>query len=191
MKITGHKNHTNDELLVDKYRNTGNISVLGVLYERYMPLVYGVCLKYLKNRDEAKDAVIEIFEKLVIELATKDIEKFRPWLYVVAKNHCLMKLRKMRNEHSMEKIYINDAIVFMESEEEMHPLDESGPDMNELLKECIEKLKDEQKNCIQLFYLEHKSYLTIAELLGLEVKKVKSFIQNGKRNLKNCIEEKK
>lgn len=189
MDSKGHTLFQDDRALLDKYRHSGDIGVLGDLYKRYMPLVYGVCMKYLNDREESKDAVMEIFEKLVVELAAKEVDNFRPWLYVVAKNHCLMKMRKTRSRDKSEKRYMDESLIFMESEAFAHPLDEPVPEMDKLLKECIGKLKNEQKDCIHLFYFEELSYREIAEKLGLEIKKVKSFIQNGKRNLKNCIEE--
>jgi RNA polymerase sigma factor (sigma-70 family) len=59
----------------------------------------------------------------------------------------------------------------------------------ETLKKCIDQLKDEQKECIKLFYLEEKCYQEIAESTSYELKKVKSYIQNGKRNLRICMDQ--
>jgi RNA polymerase sigma-70 factor (ECF subfamily) len=155
-----------------------------------MHLVYGVCLKYLRNRDESMDAVMQIFEKLIIELPKHRIENFRSWLHVVTKNYCLMQLRSNRTNTERINEWITDSLVFMETSQELHPIDEGEPDLGNALVDCIEKLKGEQKECIQQFYYENRCYNEIAMNLGLEEKKVKSYLQNAKRNLKLCLEAK-
>ena len=179
-----------DEDLLAEFKSTGNLDVLGEIYYPYMHLVYGVCLKYLKERDESKDAVMQIFEKLIIEIPKQRIENFRSWLYVVTKNYCLMQIRSMKSREDQFKELVNDSIVFMEKADYLHPIDEDSSDMEEDLAECIKKLKDEQRECIQLFYFENRCYNEIAGNMGIDEKKVKSHLQNAKRNLKLCLEEK-
>jgi len=178
-----------DEELLKRFREDGDIEILGRLYERYMHLVYGVCLKYLEDRDTAKDEVMNVFEKLVTAVPEQEINNFKTWLYVVTKNHCLMLLRSRKSEAAHRELMLDDPTFFMEKETEMHPLEnDEGIDMRRL-EECIEKLKDEQKQCIQLFYYEGFGYKEICQKLGLGEGKVKSYIQNGKRNLKICLEK--
>ncbi|WP_420316782.1 RNA polymerase sigma factor [Ekhidna sp.] len=173
-----------DELQLKFYRNTGNQEVLGELFNKYMHLVYGLCLKYLKNRDDAQDAVMSIYEQLSEKLLTTEVEHFKSWLYMVSKNHCLMMLRKNNPEVHTE--------VFMESGEEMHLNDEKVQLEKDLtaLEACIEELKAEQQQCVRLFFLKKKSYQQVKSETGIDLKKVKSHIQNGKRNLKMCLESK-
>lgn len=176
-----------DQELIQKYKSTQNQEILGELYARYMTLVYGVCLKYLKDREDAKDAVMAIFEKLVDALLKHQVGNFKSWLHVMAKNHCLMILRSAKSKaHYIET---NDLHLDMEFSLPMHHEDEGKID-NQMdgLDECIERLSDDQKECIKLFYLEEKSYKQVSVESGYELKKVKSYIQNGKRNLKNCLE---
>jgi RNA polymerase sigma-70 factor (ECF subfamily) len=185
------KREKSDSDLLSDYFRTRDIEVLGELYGRYMHLVYGVCLNYFKDRERAKDSVIQLFEKLVVEMEKHEVRNFKSWLFVVAKNHCLMELRKTSTG---KMISLSDEIGmagFMEKEVELHPIDkEPGEYDAEALNDCIGRLKDEQKTCIRLFYFEDKSYREICSLVNLEEKKVKSFIQNGKRNLKICLESK-
>jgi RNA polymerase sigma-70 factor (ECF subfamily) len=178
-----------DEELLARYREEGDIGILGQLYERYMQLVYGVCLKYLGEREWAKDEVMNIFEKLVTAIPQQEIASFRTWLYVVTKNHCLMLLRSRKSESAHMETMLSDPTFFMESEAEMHPMENEGETDMKRLEECISRLKDEQRKCIRLFYYEGCGYREIAERLGIEENKVKSFIQNGKRNLKICMEK--
>lgn len=177
-----------DNDLLNRFRETGDLEILGALYKNYIHLVYGVCLKYLKDREESKDAVNKIFEKLIFEIPKFEIQNFKTWLYVLTKNYCLMHLRKEKAEkHRFEKY---SEGFFVESTEIMHPIDEDRDvNLESQLKICIERLKAEQKECIQLFYYESKCYKEISEELKIEEKKVKSYIQNGKRNLKICIEQ--
>jgi RNA polymerase sigma factor (sigma-70 family) len=170
--------------LLDRYKSEAELSVLGELFSRHQPLIYGVCLKYLKDRDEAKDAVMQLFEKLVDTLRIHDVDNFKSWLYVTTRNHCLMHLRaqkgKLKQQFSPE---------LMENQLLLHPEEEPDLEGNlSKLEKCIETLVNEQKKCVQLFYLEERCYKDIAEFTGFDMIKVKSFIQNGKRNLKICME---
>jgi len=173
-----------DAELVARYQDSGDMDVLGVLYERYVDLVYGVCLKYFKDAALAEDAVMNIFEELVTKVKKYEIKNFRPWLHILTKNHCLMQLRK-------KKIVVSFDPQLMQSDEIVHPnYGESSENGEEkALKGCIEKLPDEQKQCVTWFYLEEKSYKDIAKMTNLELGKVRSYIQNGRRNLRNCMEE--
>jgi len=181
-----------DTDLILEFRSGGDLKILGELYSRYMHLVYGVCLKYLKNREESKDAVMQIFEKLIMEIPKHNIENFRSWLHVVTKNYCLMQLRSDKTENEKLSEWINDPVTFMESVVDLHPLDkdEDSGSIDKTLEDCIERLKSEQKICIRQFYFENRCYNEIATDTGLDIKKVKSYLQNGKRNLKLCLEEK-
>lgn len=173
-----------DAELVARYQDSGDMDVLGVLYERYVELVYGVCLKYFKDSGLAEDAVMNIFEELTKKVKKHDIQNFRPWLHVLAKNHCLMQLRK-------KKITVSFDPQFMQSDEVVHPTFGEATENGELkaLKGCIEQLPDNQQQCVTWFYLEEKSYKEIAQMTDLELGKVRSYIQNGRRNLRNCMEK--
>jgi RNA polymerase sigma-70 factor (ECF subfamily) len=189
LEISGKHPDQSDEDLLQRFRLSGDLEILGELYSRYMHLVYGVSLKYLDDRADAQDSVMQIFEKLIVEIPKHDIQTFKSWLYVLTKNHCLMELRSRKSaQKHMEGIKVE--IDFMESEEELHPIDREDPSIENALKECISQLKREQKQCVELFYYQKLSYQEIAERLKLDEKKVKSFLQNGKRNLKNCLESK-
>ena len=178
-----------DGELLKRFREEGDVALLGLLYGRYMHLVYGVCLKYLDDREASKDEVMNIFEKLVTTVPGEEILNFRAWLYVVTKNHCLMLLRSGKSESVRMETMLSDPTFFMEKEEMMHPMDnDEGIDMKRL-EECIERLKEEQKSCIQLFYYEGWGYRQIAGNLGMAESKVKSYIQNGKRNLRLCLQK--
>lgn len=176
---------TADEELVNSYRLNADVSVLGKLYERHMPLVFGLCLKYLKDEELAQDAVMGIFEELVVKLKQHEVKQFRSWLYVLARNHCLMQLRA---DKKLPTVGIDD---FMEFTPVLHP-DENDGDKEEALQalaRCMDKLTAPQKQSVNLFYLEEKCYKEIAEQTGYTLNEVKSYIQNGKRNLKLCLEK--
>lgn len=180
----------NDQELLTAFKKSGNPDILGELYQRYMDLVYGLCLKYFKNRENARDAVMQIFEKLIKDIPENDIQNFKSWLYVVSRNFCLMQLRAEKSKTEQLKRFQLEQKIFMESEEEMHPIDKDHNNLNKALKDCIENLKNQQKECIELFYFRNKCYREISEILSMEEKKVKSYLQNGKRNLKICLETK-
>jgi len=171
--------------LLDRYKSEAELSVLGELFSRHQSLIYGVCLKYLKDRDEAKDAVMQLFEKLVDTLRIHDVDNFKSWLYSVVKNFCLMKLRKEKNLTIVREEEGKNIFSVVEKEQLLHQ-DEVKLKENNLtnLEMAIETLNEEQKKCIELFYLQQKSYAEVVEITGYTLNNVKSFIQNGKRNLK-------
>ena len=176
-----------DEELADLYRSNGSLMVLGQLYNRYVDLVYGVCLKYFKEPERAQDAVMNIFEELVTKLKIHEVEKFRGWLYRLASNHCLMQLRK--DKAGPKKV----AADVMQFPQNMHPEEDGEVVTREIqfqrMEFCMEQLPEDQKQAIQLFYLKEKCYKEIAEETKTEISKIRSYIQNGRRNLKNCMEK--
>lgn len=181
-----HKiNEKNDAELISQYKSSGDLEVLGVLYNRYMHLVFGVCLNYLKDEEQSKDAVMQIFEELVLKLRVHEVQNFKSWLHVLARNYCLMAIRKSskNNTVSLEE-------TFVENSEFVHlDIDDTKEQQLTVMEKCMETLPDEQRISVDLFYLQEKCYKEVAEITGYEMLKVKSYIQNGKRNLKICIEK--
>lgn len=178
-------NDATDQELLAAYRKSADLQVLGNLYGRYMDLVYGLSLKYLEDPEMAKDAVMQIFEELIKKLQNHEVVYFKSWLYTVAKNHCLMQLRSVKSKKTVEL-----PAELMQSEENGHL---NGSLLKEaqflLLEKCLQHLTGEQQQAVTLFYLEQKSYNEIVASTGLEWTKVRSLIQNGRRNLKICMEK--
>lgn len=174
-----------DEELLCSYKSSGKSDYFGLLYDRYIPLVYGVCLKYLQNADEAEDAVMQLFEQLLTKVLQHEIQMFRTWLYRVAQNHCLQILR-----NKDRGIQVELRSDFMESDEFLHLLEEDdNNERTQALQACLKKLPENQRVTIARFFMDEMSYADIADTTGFALKSVKSFIQNGKRNLKICIEQ--
>jgi RNA polymerase sigma factor (sigma-70 family) len=180
-----------DSELVAKYRTTHDLTLVSELFGRYTPMVYGVCVKYLRDRDDAKDAVMQVFEKLPGTLKGHDVANFKSWLYVTTRNHCLMQIRSKKGRPGFGgKISQELNPDLMENELLLH-LDEE-PELEENLskmEKCIQQLDAQQQQCVRLFYLEEKCYKDISTLTAFDLNKVKSYIQNGKRNLRICMEK--
>ena len=178
----------NERELLQQYKALGSIDVLGKLYAPYMSLLYGVCFKYLQDVDQSQDAVMQIFEELIPKLRTHEVDNFKSWLHVYAKNYCLMQLRKNKRNPQID---IEDNLF--ESEQKLNQSDELKWEERdfEKLEGCMQTLNVEQEQCVRLFYLEQMCYKDIADKSGLDLNKVKSAIQNGKRNLKICMESKR
>jgi RNA polymerase sigma factor (sigma-70 family) len=174
---------TDAELIV-RYKRSGNPELVGILYQRYMDLVYGLCLKYLKQPENAQDSVINIFEELLGKLQKHEVENFKAWLYTLAKNHCLMRLRSEKKQ-----ITVDFDPELVQSEENLHLTGEPDREENFMkMGDCLGELPTDQKKLIELFYLQGKSYKEITAITGLDWNKVRSHIQNGRRNLKICME---
>lgn len=173
-----------DQELVQLYKQDGDIRILSELYQRYMDLLYAVCLKYLKDPETAKDAVMAIFEELISKLLKHEVSNFKGWLYVVAKNHCLMLLRSQRQ---MPLVHDQEIMQLTENLHLNGVLDKEKHLVQ--LEKCIETLSPDQKQTVQLFYLQEKCYKEIAGITHTEWNKVRSLIQNARRNLKICMEK--
>ncbi len=183
-------NHFTDNELIKQYKVSNNLLFVGILYKRYSHLVLGLSLKYLKDKDEAKDAVMQIFEKLIVDLKKYEIEFFKSWLYTFSKNYCLQIIRKKQTHLKKEIDLLHNASNFMETEADLNLNSYNNKEERFLqLEKAIDELNGDQKKCIDLFYLKSKSYLQIATLTGYTQNEVKSFIQNGKRNLKIKLEK--
>jgi len=186
VKADHHRNMTDQELLQQFY-NDHNNKWLGSLLQRYTLLLLGVCMKYLKNEEEAKDSVQQIFLKVIQELHKYKVEYLKSWLYMVAKNHCLMKLREKQGKITVE---ITDRLAArQENETDMQALLKNELALD-LMAGALKELNREQQQCVTLFYLHKKSYQEVSDATGYSMLQVKSYIQNGKRNLKILIERK-
>lgn len=188
MKTEKDPHIADSELLQNFYLDRNNYW-LGVLLQRYTMLLLGVCVKYLRNEEEARDCVQQIFLKAITELQKYKVEYFKSWIYMVAKNHCLMKLRDKTGRLTDE---INDEITVPSAQ--FLPEDRSAhiekDMMLELMESAIDDLNEAQRTCIRLFYLEKHSYQAISDSTGYTILNIKSHIQNGKRNLKLMLEKK-
>lgn len=176
-----------DQELISRYKKSGDIKWAGKFYDRYTHLVYGVCLKYLQNREDSKDAVMQIFEKIIDELRTHEVLNLKSWLYVVSRNFCLMEIRKRKRTTDISDDMENSELFIMESPDDLNPIEGQLDDIK--LKKCLEELSSEQKRCIELFYYKEMCYKEISKITNYDIKKVKSYMQNGKRNLKNCMDK--
>ena len=173
-----------DQELVAAYRQSADLTILAVLYQRYMDLLYGVCLKYLKEPETAKDAVMAIFEELAQKLRKHEVDNFKGWCYTLAKNYCLMQLRSSKKIRTLE---LSDDPMQTADELHLNGIMEKEEHLDKLSK-CLKTLSSEQKTTVELFYLQSKCYKEIETITGLEWNKVRSHIQNGRRNLKICME---
>ena len=191
-----------DTELVQKFHATRDNALVGELFQRYTHLVFGVCMKYFKDVDEANDGVMQVFEKLLNDLHKHNIDNFKGWLYMVAKNHCLMHFRSKKIHVELPKNLTGDfgddnsedgtmspsggteGVDGMDFASNMHLNGEEKEKQLTLMESAIKELKEGQKICIELFYLQEKSYEEVSAATGYSMKEVKSYIQNGKRNLK-------
>ena len=179
------ENLTDEELLI-RYCDSGELVYFVEAYKRYMPLVYGVALKYLKRPEDAQDAVMQLFEELVVKIKEVEIQSFKAWLYTCIRNNCLMEIRKRSKNLSVS---LDDS--FMEFCDDFHlTVVSESENREESLRECVESLPEKQRISVKYFFFDELSYKEVEERTGFSLKMVKSFIQNGKRNLKLCLERK-
>lgn len=176
-----------DEELVTKYRDDEDKRALAELFDRYLRFVFLICVKYLKNDEAAKDMAMQVFEKLTIDLQRFEVTNFKSWLHSVCRNSCLMHLRSTANSSTLSLSDEKLTIQFVEKTAFVHQTDGTNEAQLQQLEKAVAMLEDGQKQCIELFFLQDKSYAEVADITGFSLNQVKSYIQNGKRNLRNYL----
>lgn len=179
-----------DDWLVSAYKKSGDTSIMGELFEKHVRTVYGACLFYFKDKADAQDAVMQIFEKLMIELKRKEVVNFKGWLSFVVRNHCITIIRQNKTKYTFKENYHGFEYELNTEEEENYLNGISNEQLVEQLPIYLDQLNEKQKKCIELFFLKDHSYQQISTLTGYSVNEVKSYIQNGKRNLKQAMQDK-
>jgi RNA polymerase sigma factor (sigma-70 family) len=184
------KKKMSDEALAKGYYTSGDKALMGLLFENHVKTVFGVCLFYFRDKDVAKDMVMQIFEKLMLELRKTEVNNFKAWLSFVVRNYCISELRKSKKHLFVNESYLDFEIKETDYEKEEKIRGVSDDVLLEQMSESLTELKPNQKLCVELFYLQNKSYQEISHETSFSVNEVKSHIQNGKRNLKLLIEAK-
>lgn len=182
------KEYNSDEELLQHYKKSGNKEVFADLFKKHVSVVYGTCLFYLQDKAEAQDATMQLFEKLMLDLNNREIGNFKGWLSFVVRNHCISLIRKNKSQTKNIKSWyeFEYADTTYEEEEKINAVSDEA--MIEHMRACLPKLKENQRVCVELFYLNNKSYQDIANETGFTLNEIKSYIQNGKRNLKLLLE---
>lgn len=183
------KEYISDEDLLLQYKQSGNKDLFADLFKKHVTTVYGTCLFYLQDKDEAQDATMVLFEKLMLDIGAREINNFKAWLSFVVRNHCISLIRKNKTASKNRKSYYEFEMeeTSYEAEEKIQSV--SDDMLLQEMKNCLPRLKDKQRICVERFYLQNKSYQDIADETGYSLNEIKSHIQNGKRNLKLMIEE--
>lgn len=184
-----HTTYSDAELL-QQFRKTADSKWLGWLFERYSLLVFGVCMKYLRNATDAQDATQHVFEKALGEVGKYEIPFFKSWIYSVAKNHCLMQIRSRNSKPGTTDELPEEASAELLTDQELKIKELLMEEQSHHLKAALHELNPEQRICVEMFYLEKSSYHEIETRTGFSFSQVKSHIQNGKRNLRIILEKK-
>jgi RNA polymerase sigma-70 factor (ECF subfamily) len=183
------KEYNSDEELLQHYKKSGNKEVFAELFKKHVSVVYGTCLFYLQDKAEAQDATMQLFEKLLLDLNNREVNNFKGWLSFVVRNHCISLIRKNKSQAKNIKAYYEFEYEAPDYDEEKKIQAVSDDAMLENMRLCLPKLKENQRICIELFYLKNKSYQDIATETTFSLNEIKSYIQNGKRNLKLLLED--
>jgi RNA polymerase sigma-70 factor (ECF subfamily) len=178
-----------DATLLDLYKKDKDTKWIGYLFDRYTLLVFGVCMKYLKQVNDAKDATQQVFEKAFVEINKYEVTYFKSWIYSIARNHCLMQLRSKSHQTVFMEELPEDLGEHFSTQKLFDSKEDLLEQQIENLSDAILQLNQEQKSCIELFYLQKLSYREIEERTGFSFQQVKSHIQNGKRNLRIILEQ--
>jgi len=179
-----------DATLLDLYKKNKDTKWLGFLFERYALLVFGVCMKYLKQVNDAQDATQQVFEKAFSEIQKYEVVYFKSWIYSIAKNHCLMQLRGKGHQPVLLESFPEDMLERTDSQTSLIQNENWLEQQSAELNQALQEISHDQKICIELFYFQKLSYKEIEQKTGYSFQQVKSHIQNGKRNLRIILEQK-
>jgi len=183
------KEYNSDEELLKHYKQSGNKELFADLFKKHVTVVYGTCLFYLQDKDEAQDATMQLFEKLLLDINNREIDNFKGWLSFVVRNHCISLIRKNKSQSKNIKSYYEFEYEGPHYEQEEKINSVSDDILLKKMKDSLPKLKENQRICVELFYLKNKSYQDIANETNFSLNEIKSYIQNGKRNLKLFLED--
>jgi RNA polymerase sigma factor (sigma-70 family) len=191
LQIDSNISSLSDIDLISVYKDTADKAIVGVLYKRYTRFAFSICMKYLKDEDASKDAVMQVFEKLFEDLMRHQVSNFKSWLHSVLKNHCLHIIRNQAYKLAKEKEAVDSYDLLVENQINLYQdIDDSFEERIENLEMELRNLSHEQRVCVELFYLKEKCYQEVAQITGYTMNQVKSNIQNGKRNLKISLQKK-
>jgi RNA polymerase sigma-70 factor (ECF subfamily) len=179
-----------DATLLDLYKKNKDTKWLGFLFERYALLVFGVCMKYLKQVNDAQDATQQVFEKAFSEIQKYEVVYFKSWIYSITKNHCLMQLRGKGHQPVLLESFPEDIFERTDSQKSVIQNENWLEQQSAELNQALQEISHDQKICIELFYFQKLSYKEIEQKTGYSFQQVKSHIQNGKRNLRIILEQK-
>ncbi len=180
-----------DEELIKKYRFSHDKTYLGELFLRYTPYIFGVAIKNLKSQKEAEDVTLTIFNKISSDLKRIDVTDFSKLLYQLVKELCDIEVKKKNATGEESKMILIDELT-KESDDNLY-INSDKPKLSldaNNLRLAIDTLNESQKICIDLFYVQNKSYQEVADITGYSLNQVKTNIQNGKRLLKTYVEKK-
>jgi len=189
LKLLRKYTQLSDEQIVEKYQSGHDVYYAALLFERYNEMTVSLALSYLKNETDAEDAVMESFEIMVTDLKKAEVKNFGGWYYSVVRNH-LLKVKRKRERYSSVDLIEGYHDSAGEDAKFESIFNDDQTDGDRLIDETLKELKPMQAKCLQLFYLDGKSYKEIVSELKISEKEVKSHVQNGKRKMKIILENK-
>ncbi len=180
---------TNDDIYYINLIIEGNTKTFSVLVDRYKDLVFSLALKMLKNKEEAEEVAQDTFIKVYKSLTQfKGDSKFSTWIYKVAYNTCLDRLKKYKREQQVVSIdefntnqikSLDNALDAMENMER-----------NQAIQDCIQQLPAEDAFLLTLFYFEEQSLEEISKVMGLTSNNVKVKLYRSRKKLTSILKEK-
>jgi RNA polymerase sigma-70 factor (ECF subfamily) len=173
-----------DEDILQKYQVSFEAEYIGELFRRYVPLLYGIGLKYLQSADKAQDAVMQLFETITTQTPLNEIKEFKTGICTLMKNRCLQTLHENHQEKPADSqtntIEQHEILSIFEKEQ--------TDEKRRMLQMQVKKLPVEQRIPIIRFFTDEMSYMDIADSTGHKLKQVKGLIGDGMQNLKTYME---
>ncbi len=177
----------NDDYYIKKILE-GDSNSFGIIVERYQNMVFALALKMLKHREESEEVSQDTFIKVYKSLSKFNGEsKFSTWIYRIAYNTCLDRIKK--NSKFNNDVEINDVTAneIFQTENVFDSLE--NKERSIIIKECIDKLPEEECVIIHLFYFEELSLKEIVEIVSMTEGNVKVKLFRARKKLFSIFKE--
>jgi len=178
---------TNDQVYINKILN-GDTNAFTVLVDRYKDLVFTLALRMVKNREEAEEVSQDTFIKVYNSLNRfKGDSKFSTWIYRVAYNTCLDRLKKNKRQEYTVAIdeYTEHQVKTLENA--LDALEEQEKQL--AIKKCLEMLPSEDSFILTLYYFEELSLDEISKITGLKPNNVKVKLFRSRKKLATILKK--
>ncbi len=164
----------------------GEEVALRAFMERFQNLVFSLCLRMLRHREDAEDVAQESFVRCFRALDRWDqVRPLRPWLLTIAANRCRTALEKRSKLPGQNELAIDLAAE--RREHSQHHQDEL--DLGEELEIALSDLREEYRNCFVLFYEQELSYQEIGEILECPQGTVKTWLHRARAQIAEKLRE--
>ena len=182
-----HMSINNDQEIIDRILS-GDTNSFSLLVDRYKDQVFLLALRMLKNREEAEEVAQDSFVKIFQSLNKfRGDSKFSTWVYRIAYNTCLDRLKKYKKDFHLVRIdrFTASQIKTLDSALDNMEVQEQS----RVIHDCLEALPGEDGFLLTLFYFDERSLAEISKIVGLTETNLKVKLYRGRKKLASILKK--